>query len=250
MALAEVKILIEGFSNADSVAETGEEKTCPTISLVEDGNILMVVDPGILKNQQILIDKLQEDKISPEDINLVCITHSHIDHYRNIGMFKEAKTLEYFGLWDKDSVEEWKEHFTPNIQILRTPGHDCTSITLFIKTEKGIVAICGDVFWKENYPEEDIYAENQNQLKESRKLVLKIADFIIPGHGSMFEAKKYKNGGLKFKTKIKPYAFGNCRKCHRSFLKAEDRCQCRQKICYRCCECDWDCNLCNCSHKK
>jgi len=51
----------------------------------------MIVDPGVLESQQILIDKLKEQELSVNDINIVCITHSHIDHYRNIGMFPEAK---------------------------------------------------------------------------------------------------------------------------------------------------------------
>ena len=55
---AEVKILLEGFTNADSAPETGKEKTRPTITLVRDENLIMVVDPGILESQQILIDAL------------------------------------------------------------------------------------------------------------------------------------------------------------------------------------------------
>ena len=149
---AEVKILIKGHTNADSVGETGEEKTQPTITLVRDGDLVMVVDPGILESQQILIDALEEENLTIDDVDVVCITHSHIDHYRNIGMFPEAKALDYFGLWDKNTVENWSEHFSQNIQILRTPGHDYTGITLFVTTNDGVVAICGDVFWKENYP--------------------------------------------------------------------------------------------------
>ena len=72
---AEVKILIEGTTNADNVVETGEEKTQPTITLVKDGDLIMVVDPGILEDQQFLIDALQKEGITVEDVNVVCITH-------------------------------------------------------------------------------------------------------------------------------------------------------------------------------
>ena len=105
--MAEVKILIEGFTTADT-KETGEEKTCPTITLVRDNNIIMVVDPGILEDQGMLTNKLEEEGLKIDDVNIVCITHSHIDHYRNIGMFPKAKTLEYWGLWNKNTVEVWK----------------------------------------------------------------------------------------------------------------------------------------------
>ena len=172
---AEVKILIEGFTNSDSVAEAGEEKTQPTITLVRDGDLIMVVDPGILESQQVLVDALRKENLKIEDVNVVCITHSHFDHYRNIGMFPGAKTLEYGGLWNKNTVEPWPENFTSNIQVLHTPGHDYTGITLFVTTKEGVVAICGDVFWKENYPQDpqdDTYASNTEKLKESREMII------------------------------------------------------------------------------
>lgn len=184
--MAEVKILIEGYTSVDT-AESGQEKTCPTITLVKDKDIVMFVDPGVLEDQKILIDKLKDEGLTVEDVNIVCITHSHIDHYRNIGMFPKAKTLEYYGLWHKQTVEDWKEQFTDDIKIIKTPGHDYSSITLLVKTDQGIVAICGDVFWKENSPEDDIYASDKEKLKHSRKKVLEMADYIIPGHGAMFK---------------------------------------------------------------
>jgi len=187
---AKVKILIEGFTNADSVARTGEGKTRATITLIKDGDLIIVVDPGVLDNQQILVDALRKEGLAPSDVNVVCITHSHLDHYRNIGMFPKAKTLEYFGLWDKEAVEEWKEKFTKNIRILETPGHDRTAISIFVTTKEGVVAICGDVFWKENQPAIDPYATDLKELEKSRSLVLKNADWIIPGHGPMYKANK------------------------------------------------------------
>ena len=72
----------------------------------------------------------------------------------------------------------------------RTPGHSYDSITLLVKTNNGIVAICGDVFWKEDFPKDDPYASNKEKLEESRKKILEVADWIIPGHGKMFKVKK------------------------------------------------------------
>ncbi len=250
---AQVKILVEGFTNADEKAESGgEEKTCPTISLVKDGNLIMVVDPGVLDSQQILVDALQKEGLEISDVNMVCITHSHIDHYRNIGMFPEAKTLEYFGLWDKGVCDDWQEQFTPNIQILRTPGHDYTSITLFVKTDNGIVAICGDVFWRENSPEYDHNAKNEKEIKEleqSRALVLEMADWIIPGHAGMYKAQKGGNVPQKI-SQAAEKPFGICRKCKRIMENKLDSCRCRQYLCHHCCECGLDCDLCGCSHKR
>ena len=258
---AEVKILIEGFTNANQVGETGEEITQPTITLIRDGDFIIVTDPGILKSQQDLIDALEKEDLTVEDINIVCITHSHIDHYRNAGMFPNAKILEYYGLWSGQKVQNWSENFSEDIQILRTPGHDYTSITLLVKTGlesgyPGIVAICGDVFWTENYPKEpqdDTYASDFIKLKESRATVLKMADWVIPGHGPIFKVKKnfqesnnQKKASAK-KTEVKNGA--NCKKCHK-LMKRTDKCLCRPWLCHHCCECHLDCDLCGCNHKK
>lgn len=254
---AEVKILVEGYTNADSRAESGgEERTCSTISLVKDEGLIVVVDPGVLEDQQILIDALQKEGLAVDDVNMVCITHSHIDHYRNIGMFPKAKALDFFGIWDKNICEEWQEQFTPNIQILCTPGHDYTSITFFVKTDDGIVAICGDVFWRENSPEHDHNAKNEKEikdLKESRELVLKMADWIIPGHGGMYKTRitgimeTEKVAGINRREAAKTIL--TCKRCHRP-IKQEDKCLCRPWLCFHCCECGLDCDLCSCSHKR
>jgi len=187
--MAEVKILIEGYTTADTI-ESGEEKTCPTITLVKSGDKIVIVDPGILESQDLLVDKLKENGLTIKDVNFVFITHSHLDHYRNIGMFPEAKTVEYFGIWDKGTVIDWPENFSDDIKIIKTPGHNYDSLTMIVNTEAGDVAICGDVFWKEDYPKNDPYASNQEELSESRKKILVLADYVVPGHGPMFKVKK------------------------------------------------------------
>ncbi len=186
--MAEVKILIKGYTTED----TGEHEidaTVPTITLVKDNDLVIISDPGVLENQQILVDKLKDEGLTVDDIDIVFITHSHIDHYRNIGMFPKAKTLEYWGLWDGVAVKDWDEQFTDDIKIIKTPGHNYDSLTMLVKTKNGIAAICGDVFWKENFPEDDPYASDKEELKKSREKVLKLADWIVPGHGEMYRVK-------------------------------------------------------------
>ncbi len=256
---AEVKILVQGYTNSNFVAETGAERTCATITLIRDDDLVVVVDPGILESQQILIDALKKENLTVEDIDVVCITHSHFDHYRNVGMFPNAKTLEYYGLWDKSSIENWSENFTPNIQVLYTPGHDYTGITLMVNTgdeseHPGIIAICGDVFWKENYPrnpEDDAFASDPEKLRKSREMILRMADWIIPGHDGIYKNDKTDSNtviGEEIKTEH-PEIILKCKKCHKK-MGQKDKCKCRPWLCFRCCECGLDCDLCSCSHKR
>jgi len=186
--MAEVKILVEGYTIAGKPGR--KERTCATISLIIDKNIKMIVDPGNLKDNKILIKALKKEKLKAEDINYVALTHSHIDHFMNIGLFPNAKVIEFYGIWHRDTVEDWNKNFTKNIEIIKTLGHSDTGISLIVNTPKGKIAIVGDVFWKEGYPKEDPYASNNDKLKESRKLILEKADYIIPGHGGIFKIKK------------------------------------------------------------
>ncbi len=190
--MAEVKVLIEGYSVSD-----GEEFSCSTVTLIKDGDLIIIVDPGTMKDQAILIKKLREENLTIGDVNVVCVTHGHPDHYRNVGMFPKAKLLEYWGLWDRDSVEDWESPFSKDIEIIKTPGHDDAAITLLVKIDQGKIAVCGDVFWwttsekqEVDINKKDPFAKNQKRLVDSRKKLLEVADYIIPGHGKMFKVEK------------------------------------------------------------
>ncbi len=188
-ASPKVEILIKGYYTPEGT----RGHACSTVTLIEDKELKIVVDPGTLSDPKILIDALKKRNLSLDEINVVFITHSHIDHYKYVGLFPKAKILEYYGWWQGDF---WSETETgsngiinDNIQIIKTPGHSDDSITLLVKTHKGTVAICGDVFWKKNYQKDDPYASDNLLLKKSRQKLLKIADYIIPGHGNIFKVE-------------------------------------------------------------
>jgi len=183
--MAKVKILVKGYTTKD-----GQGNSCSTVTLIQDNNLNIIIDPGTLKDKKILINTLKKENLTIEDINYVFITHTHIDHCKNMGIFPNAKILGYWSLWEKDSPSEWNPNFSEDIEIIKTPGHSLESLTFLVKTEKGIIAIVGDVFWKKDFPEEDPYASDKEKLKKSRELVLKKANFIIPGHGDIYEVEQ------------------------------------------------------------
>mgnify|MGYP002338702115 CR=1 FL=1 len=122
-------------------------------------------------------------------------------------MFPNAIAIDLWGYWIKDKARlvEWPRDYSgrndnvlKDIQAVKTPGHDDSCLTFFVngktkfknKTVEGIIAICGDVFWKKDFPklEEEPFAENKEVLKKSRELVLKNSDYIIPGHDDVFKS--------------------------------------------------------------
>jgi len=182
---AEVKVLLEGYASA----ETGG-RSCSTITLVRDGTLKIVCDPGTAASAEVIEKALAKEGLGADDIDVVFITHNHMDHHRFTGLFKRAKALDFYGWWDKDSCSECDGFVSESIHLIKTPGHSYDSISLIVETAEGIAAICGDVFWKENFPKRDPYACDLKKLAGSRKKILSIADFVVPGHGAIFKAKK------------------------------------------------------------
>lgn len=184
--MAKVKVLIEGYVRADG------SKVEPTTTLVQDGKIKIIVDPGMGKNKPSrLMKALAKEGLKFEDINIVFCTHYHLDHTQFVGLFPKARLIDSLYIYDGDS---WLDHkgegykLSPDVSVIYTSGHTPEHASLKVKTDKGIVVIAGDVWWLETMePKVDEMALDQKELEKSRKKVLKIADWIIPGHGKMFK---------------------------------------------------------------
>lgn len=185
-SLPNVEILYKGYYPPGG---TMRGRVCSTVTLVVDKGLHIIVDPGTLPHHGVLTEELKKRALSVDDINIVFITHSHVDHYRYAGLFTQAKVLDYWGWWIGDTWGSAAGSINENIKVLETPGHTDDSITLSVRTNIGTVAICGDVFWDKDYPVEDPYAVDKKLLQSSRKKVLETADYIIPGHGDIFASE-------------------------------------------------------------
>jgi glyoxylase-like metal-dependent hydrolase (beta-lactamase superfamily II) len=115
------------------------------------------------------------------------------------GFFTKAKVLNYNEIFDVDK-QFMHENRIPgtNLEILQTPGHSKDSCCLIVKMDKGTYVVAGDNFWWMKNEEERVDVNKPDQahkgdmekLIESRKKILKIADWIIPGHGKPFKVIK------------------------------------------------------------
>ena len=194
--MAELKVLIEGY------AKEGEdyESASSTTVLIKDGKLNIIVDPGM--NRKFLMNALKKENLMPKDIDYVILSHYHLDHSLLTGIFENAKIIYANDIYSfEGKISERGKIFSNNIEIIKTPGHNSDCRTILVKTEKGVIAICEDVFWwrdneKQKIDEkslinhEDPYATDKEKLKASRKKLLEVADYIIPGHGKMFKVNK------------------------------------------------------------
>jgi glyoxylase-like metal-dependent hydrolase (beta-lactamase superfamily II) len=194
--MEEVKILIKGF--AKEITNGWVASSTTTLIKLNDRSI--IVDPGC--NRKKLIDALTENKLKTTDIDYVLLTHNHTDHNLLAGIFENAKVVTNSEVYDDDYQVDYEGNIPElDIEILKTPGHSTDSISFKIKVDEKIYVIAGDVFWwmdneeqKNDYESlishEDPYVKEKSILEASRKKVLAIADFVIPGHGKMFKVEK------------------------------------------------------------
>ncbi len=191
--MPKVKVLIQGYATTLKKGWIASSTT----TLIQDGKINIIVDPGI--NRRKLLDALKREGLKPEDIDYILMTHYHPDHNYLSGIFPKAKALDDELVYDKDKEYEHGGKVPgTNLKILPTPGHEKSHGSLIVPTEKGTVVVAGDVWWwktshKQKTDREsllnlkDIYVKDKRALLESRKKILEIADWIIPGHGKMFK---------------------------------------------------------------
>jgi len=196
--MTKVKVLIEGFAEELD----GFEQVSPSLVLIENDAIKIIVDPGF--NREELLNAFKRENIGTGQINYVILTHNHLDHCLLAGMFENAIILDNSDQYLQNGIIKRQDEgmLGDDIQLLSTPGHDPFHCSVFVETEAmGKVVVAGDIFWwlKGEEPAKDFdsllnlydpYVKDEDALKESRKKVLDMADYIIPGHGKMFKNQK------------------------------------------------------------
>lgn len=196
--MTKVKTIIKGYAKEIN----GEEFASSTVTLIQDEGVKALVDPGM--DRAALLESLSKEELKPENINFVIVTHTHLDHSLLAGIFENAKILDNGDVFSFDGRISAHEGRMPgtNIEIIGTPGHDQFHCSVLVNTEDlGKVVIAGDVFWWTDEEEQktdrqsllkhkDPYVKDEQALTESRKKILKLADYIIPGHGEMFKVEK------------------------------------------------------------
>ena len=195
--MAEVKVLIEGYAKQLDNGWVASSTTC----LVTTGNLKILTDPGC--NREKLSEVLNKEGLLTGDIDYVFLSHQHPDHILLAGIFEKAKfiTFDTNLMYNNDLITEFDKHeLGEEIEIMETPGHVLEHISLIVDTPNGKIAIVGDVIWWLDGEEQvfDLNQKDHSQAKgmnmetlvESRKKVISMADYIVPGHGKMFKVEK------------------------------------------------------------
>ena len=178
-----------------------------TVTLIS-GEKVMLVDTGferesdmsasnLRKNHEKLLMVLRMEGLAPDDIDYVFFTHLHRDHTGNYELFQKSKFLMSAYEYERCHIpnsepRDDNDEIMEGVSVLYTPGHCRGHSSLKVDLEDTIV-IAGDAivslvyllkgkFWCYN---QDYYSDEAS--KDSLKKILDTADYIIPGHGSIFK---------------------------------------------------------------
>ena len=204
--MAEIKVLIEGKFIYDE--QRGTETGC-TVTLIKSDKTLLV-DTGSFLDQDALLRELKKEGYRPEDIDIVFLTHVHLDHVVNVGLFKDSLILckyrggEYPGQSHYPRTgsmirTELRDgtRIAADVELLLTPGHSDDMVSLIVETPQGRIVIAGDAIPGEQWADMDLQPNpvvvDVEGFNRSRRKVLAVADYIVPGHGPMFKVQKSEN---------------------------------------------------------
>ena len=183
--MATIDVLHDGYVRP---ASNGASHVGSTISLVRSGELVAVVDPGMLPDRQLLLDQLAAHGVQPSDVTDVVLSHHHPDHTVHAGLFERATVHDHWAaytgdVWDSRPAEGIE--LADDVVLWETPGHSPQDISTVVTTADGVV-VCTHLWWNAAMAD-DPRATDLDALHRNRARVLEVADRIIPGHGPAFD---------------------------------------------------------------
>jgi glyoxylase-like metal-dependent hydrolase (beta-lactamase superfamily II) len=165
------------------------DRVASTVSFVRDGEVRVVIDPGMVPEPAAILHPLGEVVHSPDEITDVIFSHHHPDHTLNAALFPGARFHDFWAiyrgdLWERRRAEGFA--LSPSIRLMETPGHTPQDITTIVTTGEGVVAFT-HLWWSARGPAEDPLASDPSALHRNRARVLETAGLIVPAHGAVFK---------------------------------------------------------------
>lgn len=139
--------------------------------LIKLQNQNILIDTSSKDNQEELIDNLKELNLTPEDINIILITHAHYDHIGNLNLFNNAR------IYDSNNIDQLPKEL--NLQVHKVPGHTKDSLAFLYDS----VLFSGDTLFKNGIGRTDLPESQPEKMQESlKKLESLNYKVLCPGH--------------------------------------------------------------------
>jgi len=167
------------------------DRVAGTVVLVRDGDLVAVVDPGMVASRSRILDPLAHLGIAAEEVTDVVFSHHHPDHTLNAALFANARFHDFQAvyhddLWVDREFTDDVSQLSPSVRLLLTPGHTAQDVSTLVDTGDGVV-VCTHLWWSADGPADDPFAPDRELLRASRNKVLGLRPaLIVPGHGEPF----------------------------------------------------------------
>jgi glyoxylase-like metal-dependent hydrolase (beta-lactamase superfamily II) len=119
------------------------DRVASTVSFVADGELRLVVDPGLVPAPRAILEPLAALGVGPEQVTDVVLSHHHPDHTLHAALFPGARVHDFWAVyqgdvWDSRPAEGVE--LSPSVRLIETPGHTPQDITTLVGTPDGVVA--------------------------------------------------------------------------------------------------------------
>lgn len=208
--MATVELLFEGFPGW---SPTHGRIGWGSIALVRAGGTNLLFDTGHPGMHRLMLSRLAARKLSPADIQMVVLSHSHWDHSLGFPLFPEAEVvigareLEWAlrqAPAENPSVpgylmRQLADHprlralagdteLLPGVTMIDTPGHTPGHMSMLVSAADGRTAIAQDAI--KNRAE--LLARTAEQTldaaasRRSMERIASVAEIVVPGHDRAF----------------------------------------------------------------
>ena len=203
-----IDVLTYGFSLVSDQGPFGFS----TISLLTVGGRRVLVDTGPASRRTMLVETLRGRGLSPEEIDLVVLTHMHWDHCANADLFPNARVLVhpkeidyannprrgdhnvasyYADMLSRLRVEPVSDgdRIVEGVSVMDTPGHTKGHVSVSVSVDGRDVLVSGDAMpdggtVRRGLPY-NVFWDVDDAAASVEKMVAS-ADVFYPGHDRPF----------------------------------------------------------------